>query len=243
MNYKVLIFIVLLVSFSAAAQDDAAPAPVSPLQAALDNAREAARNDDVETAVGELQKMYDAGFTTVAVIIGDSDLSQLAGNAAYDDLVASMTRQAYPCEHDERFAEFDFWVGDWDVHVAGGSLAGKNSITREQRGCVLMENWTSALGSSGTSINYVDKVTGEWVQIWNDASGSQINIRGGITDEGMLLTGTIHYVANGSTLPFRGLWTPMEDGRVRQYFEQSQDEGETWAPWFEGFYTRTGGAD
>ena len=39
------------------------------------------------------------------------------------------------------------------------------------------------------SINYLDKVSGEWVQVWNDASGSQINIRGGMTEEGMLLVG------------------------------------------------------
>ncbi len=145
---------------------------------------------------------------------------------------------AFPCEQDEQFAEFDFWLGTWDVHTAGDVFAGHNEISREQRSCVLIENWSSASGGSGTSINYVDKISGEWVQIWNDASGSQINIRGGITEEGMLLTGTIHYVATGQTLPFRGLWTPLEDGRVRQYFEQSNDGGESWASWFEGFYSR-----
>ena len=35
----------------------------------------------------------------------------------------------------------------------------------------------------------------------------------------------------------------MDDGRVRQFFEQSNDEGETWSPWFEGFYTRQSGTD
>jgi hypothetical protein len=149
-----------------------------------------------------------------------------------------MSIQAFPCEHDELFSAFDFWVGSWDVHVAAGTFAGSNEIERAQRGCVLTENWSSAGGGTGTSINYVDKITGEWVQIWNDASGSQINIRGGMTDDGMLLTGTIHYVANGTTAPFRGLWTPLEDGRVRQFFEQSPDNGKTWTPWFEGFYTR-----
>jgi len=143
----------------------------------------------------------------------------------------------FPCEQDDKFAEFDFWLGAWEVHVANGTFAGKNEISRAQRGCVLIENWQSATGGGGMSINYVDKITDEWVQVWNDASGSQINIRGGLTDDGMLLVGTIHYVANGTTLPFRGLWTPLPDGRVRQFFEQSTDEGETWAPWFEGFYT------
>jgi hypothetical protein len=158
--------------------------------------------------------------------------------ALAQDAAAPPPPAPFPCEQDEQFAEFDFWLGKWDVHGVRGVFAGNNEITREERSCVLIENWSSATGGSGMSINYVDKISGEWVQIWNDASGSQINIRGGITEEGMLLTGTIHYVATGKTLPFRGLWTPLEDGRVRQYFEQSNDGGETWVSWFEGFYSR-----
>ena len=149
----------------------------------------------------------------------------------------------FPCEDNKQFAAFDFWVGDWEVRVVDGTVAGHNSIERTQRGCVLIENWKSARGGTGMSINYLDRITGEWVQVWNDASGSQINIRGGMTSDGMLLEGTIHYVANGTTAPFRGLWTPLPDGRVRQFFEQSNDGGETWVPWFEGFYSRTSEED
>ena len=148
--------------------------------------------------------------------------------------------QTPPCEADERFSEFDFWVGDWDVHDAQGNLAGSNSISREQSGCVLVESWNGSQGSTGMSINYLDKTNGEWVQIWHAASGYQIDIRGGLTEDGMLLTGTIHYINNGTTASFRGLWSELPDGRVRQFFEQSNDGGETWNPWFEGFYTRKG---
>ncbi|MEJ2128847.1 MAG: hypothetical protein P8X81_08360 [Woeseiaceae bacterium] len=144
----------------------------------------------------------------------------------------------FPCKDDERFAEFDFWVGEWTVHIADGTYAGSNVITSPQQGCVLLENWTGASGSTGLSINYLDHQTGEWVQIWSDASGSQIDIRGGMTDEGMRMVGTIHYVGSNTTFPFRALWTPLEDGRVRQFFEQYDATSETWAPWFEGFYTR-----
>lgn len=91
------------------------------------------------------------------------------------------------------------------------------------------------------SVNYLDHAAGEWVQVWNDGSGSQINIRGGLTDEGMQLVGTIHYVAQDQTVPFRGLWTPLDDGRVRQFFEQYDEETDAWVPWFEGFYTRKTG--
>ncbi len=150
---------------------------------------------------------------------------------------------SFPCEEDPVFAEFDFWVGDWDVHVADGTFAGSNRIEKSERGCVLIENWSSANGGTGMSINYRDGIDGQWVQIWNAAGGSQINIRGGMTSEGMLLEGTIHYVAAGTTAPFRGLWTLLPDGRVRQFFEQSADGGETWTPWFEGFYTHKDAAE
>lgn len=210
----------------------------SPVRVGFERARLNVLADDADAAVAELQALASSGFTAVNFITGDPLLATLEGRAAYDALVATMSIQAFPCEHDELFSAFDFWVGEWDVHVAGGALAGSNVIERAQRGCVLIENWSSATGGTGMSINYVDKTSNEWVQVWNAAGGSQINIRGGLTDDGMLLTGTIHYVANGTTAPFRGLWTPMADGRVRQFFEQSSDEGETWTPWFEGFYTR-----
>ncbi|MDJ0918218.1 MAG: hypothetical protein QNJ05_10665 [Woeseiaceae bacterium] len=139
---------------------------------------------------------------------------------------------------DDDFNAFDFWVGDWDVHTADGTLAGENSIAKVHNGCLVTESWQGVQGSVGTSINYLDRVNDEWVQIWNDAGGSQINIRGGLTDDGMLLVGKIHYISNGTTADFRGLWTPLSDGRVRQFFEQSVDGGKTWTTWFEGFYTK-----
>lgn len=144
----------------------------------------------------------------------------------------------YPCEEDDRFAEFDFWIGEWEVHVTSGDFAGKNVIESAEHGCVLVEKWSSATGGTGMSVNYLDHATGEWVQIWNDSNGSQINIRGGLTEEGMLLVGTIHYIASNTTAKFRGLWTLLDDGRVRQFFEQYDAASKTWKTWFEGFYSR-----
>ena len=160
-------------------------------------------------------------------------MAETAGDSAADE-----QSTASPCETDVRFREFDFWAGEWDVRDAQGTLQGENSITRQEKGCVLVEQWRGVRGSTGMSINYLDRITDEWVQIWHAAGGYQIDIRGGLTDDGMLLRGTIHYIGTGQTAPFRGLWTPLPDGRVRQFFEQSSDDGATWEPWFEGFYTR-----
>jgi len=220
------------------ALDQAGKRQFSPIRIGLERARLDVLANDAEGAVTELRSVASNGFTAVSVITGDAVLATLAGHAGYDELVAEMSRVAYPCEHDAAFSQFDFWVGEWDVHLANGSYAGSNRIEQAEHGCVLIENWSSATGGTGTSINYFDKISGEWVQVWNDAGGSQINIRGSMTDDGMLLNGTIHYVANGTTARFRGLWTPLPDGRVRQFFEQLSAEGKTWSPWFEGFYSR-----
>lgn len=217
----------------------AAALEFSPVRISFEEARLDVMSGDPDGALADLQAIAESGFTSVAYITNDPVLGSLAGNPGYDALVAEMSALAYPCENDPAFHEFDFWLGEWVVHGPNGTLAGTNVIEPAERGCVILENWTNVAGGTGMSINYVDKISGEWVQIWNAEGGSQINIRGGMTDEGMLLVGTLHTVGSDTTLPFRGLWTPLPDGRVRQFFEQSNDGGATWQTSFEGFYTRT----
>lgn len=237
MNYKPLILLFFIASIAAAQTSAGGQREM------LEAARSAVLAGKPGTAVAELEKLVQSGFRGVGAITGDETLATLEGDPAYDALIAELARKAYPCESDDAFAAFDFWLGEWDVHLADGTFAGTNSITKEEHGCVIAERWRGAGETTGSSINFVDKRSGEWVQVWNSAGGSQIDIRGGITAQGMLLSGTLHDVSSGETYPFRGLWTPLPDGRVRQFFEQSNDGGENWWPWFEGFYSRRDGAD
>ncbi len=219
------------------ALEEAAELGLSPARATLQRARLAVLRDAPQKALAELEQLAEAGFTAVSAISDDPVLSSLAGRPQYDELVAALSEEAWPCEHQEKFREFDFWIGEWEVHTADGRLAGHNVIEPAQHGCVLLERWTSAVHGGGMSINYLDSASDEWVQVWLDAGGGQIEIRGGLTEEGMRLEGVIRR-ADGSSAPFRGLWTPLPDGRVRQFFEQSADGGESWSPWFEGYYSR-----
>ena len=218
--------------------DNASGFGLSPVRFGIEKARILVASNDQAGATNELSNVFAAGFTSVGVLTNDPLLTSMEGRKDYDELVSKMSVQAYPCMHQDGFRDFDFWIGEWDVHVAHGTLADSNVIKAVERGCMLTEHWTNVNGGTGMSINYFDKSSDKWVQVWNAEGGSQIKIRGGLTDDGMALKGYIHYVGNGTTAPFRGLWTPLPDGRVRQYFEQSNDGGKTWAPWFEGFYTR-----
>ena len=144
-----------------------------------------------------------------------------------------------PCA-DDVYHAFDFWLGEWVVHTASGELAGRNSIRARERACLLVESWRGAQGGTGTSLNFVEPDSGRWRQIWVSANGT-IDISGGLQEEGsMVLDGTIVYRVGehaGREFPFRGTWTPLPDGRVRQFFEEARVDGD-WKPWFEGFYSR-----
>ena len=113
----------------------------------------------------ELQNVFAAGFTGVGALTNDPLINSMAGRKDYDELVQNMSVQAYPCAHQQGFQDFDFWIGEWDVHLANGTVAGSNIIEAVERGCALTEHWTSASGGTGMSINYFDKASDEWVQV------------------------------------------------------------------------------
>lgn len=140
-----------------------------------------------------------------------------------------------PCD-DEAYRAFDFWTGHWDVFMKDGTPAGHNSITPEQQGCALIERWQSVRGGTGVSVSFFDLAQKRWRQMWV-SPGTQIDISGNRRGDSMLLMGSITYLQDGGHFPFRGTWTLLSDGRVRQFFEEAREPGE-WKPWFEGFYQR-----
>ncbi len=144
---------------------------------------------------------------------------------------------AAPCDG-EAFHRFDFWLGRWEVRSADGRLAGFNEVSAVEGDCVLLEQWRGATGGTGMSMNVYDPVSAQWRQLWHSTYGVLIDIRGGWDGSAMVLSGTITYVARTERRAFRGTWTPLPDGRVRQFFEESADGGATWSAWFEGFYSR-----
>ena len=137
----------------------------------------------------------------------------------------------------------DFWLGEWEVRDADGNLQGTNRIEAAVGGCAVLEHWSGAGGSEGLSLFYFHSWLGQWRQVWITASPlrpgavkekrQDLNFRGpGLRFRGEVMVSPEHYLQDRTTL------TPLPDGRVRQFFEQSNDGGETWSTWFEGFYSR-----
>ena len=172
----------------------------------------------------------------ILLVLAGASLGGLSVAAGAQEPEAQATpRPQFPCRDEPRAREFDFWVGKFRVQDAQGNLLGHNTIRKVQGDCALIENWIGAKGGSGTSLNLYDPTRGAWRQLWV-SPGTIIDISGGLVDGSMVLEGTVYYQASGETRPFRGTWTPMSGGVVRQFFEESTDGGATFVPWFEGFY-------
>jgi hypothetical protein len=158
----------------------------------------------------------------------------LAGAAAAD---ATQGDRPTPCEADPVRRQFDFWLGDWNVYGPDGSFAGTNRITRTEGGCLIRESWTGAGGGTGFSMNFWDARAEAWRQVWV-SPGVQIDYSGGLDGTAMVLEGHITYFGNGRTFPFRGTWTPQDNGDVIQHFQQADPETGAWSDWFIGRYVR-----
>lgn len=139
-----------------------------------------------------------------------------------------------PCS-DPQFRAFDFWVGDWDVFSEDGAQIGVNSITIEEKGCLLVERWTDANGNTGQSYNFVDHATGKWRQVWV-SPGMVIDYIGGADENGaMVLEGDVT-TQGAKPQKFKGTWSLQGDGGVRQQFQTYDEETKQWTPVFVGVY-------
>jgi hypothetical protein len=153
-------------------------------------------------------------------------------------LVASVTpvaARAAPCEAPAH-REFDFWIGEWQVHTPDGKLAGVNRIAREYGGCVLHERYDTGKGYAGESLNVYDAGRRVWHQTWVDSGGTLLLLEGGLRGGAMVLEGQ-DTAADGKVTRHRITWTPNADGSVRQHWE-STDAGGRWTTAFDGRYTR-----
>ena len=207
------------------------------LQAMLSLARAHSKLGNTDRALQWLREANDAGFAFPQLLETDSDLESIRSDAGYADVVLAAQRNSTPCEFDENYRQFDFWIGEWDVYTPSGQLVGSNKIEKLSNGCALFESWVSSSGSPGHSINYYDAPAGKWRQYWVSSNGGMIPQEGEFRDGAIRMEGR-NIQPDGSYQLFRGAWSLLDDGRVRQFLEQSTDEGETWYVWFEGLYQR-----
>jgi tetratricopeptide (TPR) repeat protein len=207
----------------------------------LERARNLAGLGQLDAALRALEAADHLELRAFVSIDDARELDSLRSNESFQRIYRSVRRRVYPCEGFAAAREFDFWVGAWDVRLEDGTLVGHNTISKADGGCTILERWSGAGGSSGTSINYYQPSREQWRQLWVGSNGTIIDIAGGLRDGQMRLEGTIEYTAQDRIEAFRGTWSVLPDGRVRQHFEEFNLPAQSWQTWFDGYYALTSG--
>ena len=130
---------------------------------------------------------------------------------------------------DSNARRFDFWVGEWDVTPAGDTtVVGHSVVQIVSGGCALLENWTSANGGHGKSLNAFNPAVGQWQQYWIGQDGNPTEFRES-TWSGNSIVFRAHAPAAGKspTTEMRLTFTPVDSSTVQQHGESSTDGGAT----------------
>ncbi|MGI9547455.1 MAG: hypothetical protein ACR2MM_09480 [Flavobacteriaceae bacterium] len=151
----------------------------------------------------------------------------------------SVLAQTDPCPCcTENHRAFDFWVGEWEVFKPDGTLAGTNSIKKDQDNCILRENWISSNNLfTGSSVNFYNSQTTQWEQLWIDNAGSHLYLYGKRIGNQMVLVSDEIPREKKSAYVNRITYTLNEDGTVRQLWE-ILIKGEVTNVAFDGLYKK-----
>lgn len=143
------------------------------------------------------------------------------------------------CRDRAESRQLDFWIGTWEVvHPEDGRVLGVNTIAPMLNDCALLESWTGARGSSGSSLNFYDPQRRTWRQVWVSDQGNVLDYRAGeFRDDAMRLEGITIGPAGDTTLQ-KLIFHRVAADTVRQVFESSKDGGLTWSTDWVGIYLR-----
>ena len=136
------------------------------------------------------------------------------------------TKQLYQ----DKYHEFDFWVGEWDVFKYGtDTLVGKSKIESILNGIAIRESYrASRSGYEGTSLNKYNRALDKWEQFWVDNTGMTLHIQGGLIEGQMILKNENNMI----------LWKKDTPDTVRQIWKTTVDKGKSWQIAFDGQYRK-----
>ena len=148
-----------------------------------------------------------------------------------------------PCSRPE-FRQFDFWIGEWEAFAPNGNKGGDSKISIILDSCVILEEWTSAnaqqgLIYSGKSFNMYNAATHQWQQTWVDNTGNTTEFLRGEGKDGKIIYYADKVVdAKGKNFIRRLTFTKLNNDKVRQLGERSDDGGKTWTTEYDLEYRR-----
>ncbi|MGK2856927.1 MAG: tetratricopeptide repeat protein [Thermoanaerobaculia bacterium] len=218
---------------SIAAARTALAIPFQPRVSRLELATSLALKGERDAAIGEIEQLAAMGANKgIADRVRSAPaFAAYKGDARFEAVVARLV----PCGTPE-YRQFDFWVGNWEVRDPAGNVVGRNDVTLELDGCMIMEHWHSSGGHAGMSFNFFEPTDGTWNQIFLDNGGVPSGwppLKGKLVDGKMVLSSPA-----GASPQTRWIWSKTDDGRVRQMAEQLGADGKSWTVIWDSYYSK-----
>ena len=146
-----------------------------------------------------------------------------------------------PCSAPEA-SQFDFWIGEWDLHWQD-SLRGSNRVERVFGNCAVQENFLNPkTGYSGKSWSVYNSNYKLWQQTWIDSQGGYIHLTGRMTGDSLILY-TEERTVPASVSPTGKMKNRMVYYNIKKdsfdwSWEASTDSGLSWKPSWQIHYAR-----
>jgi tetratricopeptide (TPR) repeat protein len=110
------------------------------------------RNEEGLTAL----EMADHIGLRALALLDAKDFDAVRGEARFADVRRHVRGRVFPCEAMPEAADFDFWLGEWEVRTSGGAIAGHNTITKRNGGCLIHEEWQRRVSRQNSNRGPVD---------------------------------------------------------------------------------------
>jgi hypothetical protein len=191
-----------------------------------------------DEALGELEIADHLELRARELLEQAADFAPLRDDPDFRRIYNNVRNRVLPCEEMPEAAQFDFWLGRWEVRGTDGTLLGHNTVTRDIGGCVIRERWEGEPGQSGASMTFYLPSRGQWRHVWIGSAGTHIDMTGDLVDDEIRMEGTIEYLNEDQVIAFRGTWSRGAGGLVRQRMEQFDLVSQSWELWFDGLYRR-----
>ncbi len=202
---------------------------------ALALARAYARLDNKAKAFDAIYRSTTMGGIAPESLTGEKDFAAWLNDAGFKELVHKSDLATNPCKARPEFRQFDFWIGEWDAKNVQGVTVASSSIQLILGQCIIFENWNTPT-NSGKSFNVFNATDGKWHQSWVDDKGTFTHYIGGLVDGRMVLTAET--VRAGTKMLAKMTFSKLPNGDVRQFGENSTDDGKTWTTAFDFNYSR-----
>ena len=146
-----------------------------------------------------------------------------------------------PASLDPESRQFDFWLGDWAITNPNGSNEASSRVYLALGQYLLVENWDDGRGHKGENLFAYSADDKTWHGMFADNHGRVHVFTGKVTTGLAEFYGPSRGSAGESVLN-RIRVVRLAPDKVEQSWEQSTDNGASWAAVFKGEYSRKAGS-